>query len=74
MLADATQVVKEFGYDAVNLNAGCPTKTVKNLAFGACRMEHPNAVFAIVRTMKNATELPVIVKCRFGTNRVNGYA
>lgn len=73
MLADATQVVAEFGYDAVNLNVGCPSKRVMNGGFGACLMERPDDVFAIVRAMKQATELPVTVKCRLGTDRVNGY-
>ena len=73
MLADATQVVSEFGYDAVNLNVGCPSKRVKNGGFGACLMERPDEVFAIVRAMKEATDLPVTVKCRLGTDRVSGY-
>lgn len=73
MLADATQIVTEFGYDAVNLNVGCPSKRVKSGGFGACLMERPNEVFAIVDAMKQATDLPVTVKCRLGTDRLNGY-
>ena len=73
MVADATQVVTEFGYDAVNLNVGCPSKRVKSGGFGACLMERPSEVLAIVDAMKQATALPVTVKCRLGTDRVNGY-
>ena len=73
MLVDATQIVTEFGYDAVNLNVGCPSKRVKSGGFGACLMERPDEVFAIVRAMKRATDLPVTVKCRLGTDRNNGY-
>lgn len=73
IVGDATRIVAEFGYDAVNLNVGCPSKRVKEGGFGACLMERPDEVFAIVRTMKDATGLPVTVKCRLGTDRVNGY-
>lgn len=73
MLADATQIVTDFEYDAVNLNVGCPSKRVKSGGFGACLMERPDEVFAIVGAMKRATDLPVTVKCRLGTDRCNGY-
>ena len=73
MLADASQTVTDFGYDAVNLNVGCPSKRVKKGGFGACLMESPGKVFEIVRAMKHATRIPVTVKCRLGTDRVNGY-
>ena len=73
IVGDATQIVAEYGYDAVNLNVGCPSKRVKNGGFGACLMERPLEVFAIVRAMKRATELPVTVKCRLGTDRINGF-
>lgn len=73
IVSDATQIVAEFGYDAVNLNVGCPSKRVKREGFGACLMERPSEVFEIVSAMKRATDLPVTVKCRLGTDRVNGY-
>ena len=73
MLADSTQIVAEFGYDAVNLNVGCPSKRVKKGGFGACLMERPDEVFSIVRSMKNSTDLPITVKCRLGTDKVRGY-
>lgn len=73
LLANATQIVAEFGYDAVNLNVGCPSRRVQSGGFGACLMERPAEVFAIVRAMKRATDLPVTVKCRLGTDQMNGY-
>ncbi len=74
VLADATQIIGEFGYDAVNLNVGCPSERVKQGGFGACLMERPDEVRSIVRAMKATTSLPVTVKCRLGTDQVNGYA
>ena len=73
IVSEATRIVTQFGYDAINLNVGCPSKRVKNGGFGACLMERPDEVFAIVRAMKEATDLPVTVKCRLGTDRVSGY-
>ena len=73
IVSDATQIVAEYGYDAVNLNVGCPSKRVKQGGFGACLMERPNEVFSIVRAMKEVTKLPITVKCRLGTDRISGY-
>ena len=73
MLADAVQIVEDYAFDAINLNVGCPSKRVKSGGFGACLMERPHEVFNIVRDMKDATSLPVTVKCRIGTDRVAGY-
>ena len=73
MLADATQIVEDFGYDAVNLNVGCPSKRVVNGGFGAFLMEQPERVFSVIRAMKNVSTIPITVKCRLGTDRVNGY-
>ena len=72
-LADASQVVEAFGYDAVNLNIGCPSARVKSGGFGACLLERPDQVVALVRAMHLATSIPVTVKCRIGTDRVGGF-
>lgn len=72
-LAEAALVVEEYGYDAVNLNVGCPSKRVAEGGFGACLMERPQEAAAIVRSMKRVSKLPVTVKCRLGTDRVSGY-
>ena len=65
-LAEATRIATSFGYDEVNLNVGCPSDRVQSGRFGACLMAEPDLVADCVRAMREATHLPVTVKCRLG--------
>jgi tRNA-dihydrouridine synthase A len=37
-LAEVARIAKDFGYDEVNLNVGCPSDRVQSGRFGACLM------------------------------------
>jgi tRNA-dihydrouridine synthase A len=65
-LAQATRIAAEFGYAEVNLNVGCPSDRVQSGRFGACLMAEPALVAECVRAMRDATDVPVTVKCRIG--------
>ena len=65
-LAEATRIAAEFGYAEVNLNVGCPSDRVQSGRFGACLMAEPSLVAECVRAMRDATDVPVTVKCRIG--------
>ena len=65
-LAEAARIATAFGYDEVNLNVGCPSDRVQSGRFGACLMAEPELVASSVRAMRDATNLPVTVKCRIG--------
>jgi tRNA-dihydrouridine synthase A len=65
-LVEATRIAAEFGYAEVNLNVGCPSDRVQSGRFGACLMAEPTLVAECVRAMRDATDLPVTVKCRIG--------
>ena len=65
-LAEATRIATSFGYDEVNLNVGCPSDRVQSGRFGACLMAEPDLVARCVSAMRDATHLPVTVKCRLG--------
>ncbi|KKB12121.1 tRNA-dihydrouridine synthase A [Devosia geojensis] len=65
-LAAATQLATAAGYAEVNLNVGCPSDRVQSGRFGACLMAEPDLVADCVRAMREATHLPVTVKCRIG--------
>ena len=65
-LAEAARIATAFGYDEVNLNVGCPSDRVQSGRFGACLMAEPELVASSVRAMRDATDLPVTVKCRIG--------
>jgi tRNA-dihydrouridine synthase A len=65
-LAIATRLATEVGYAEVNLNVGCPSDRVQSGRFGACLMAEPELVADCVAAMREATHLPVTVKCRIG--------
>ena len=65
-LAKAARIGTMAGYAEINLNVGCPSDRVKNGSFGACLMLKPALVADCVRSLRDATHLPVTVKCRIG--------
>ncbi|MBL6775886.1 MAG: tRNA dihydrouridine(20/20a) synthase DusA [Alphaproteobacteria bacterium] len=65
-LAAATRLVRDFGFDEINLNVGCPSPRVKAGCFGASLMAEPKLVAECVRAMQGETDRPVTVKCRIG--------
>src|ERR1043166_3341877 len=65
-LAQSARIVEDFGYDEINLNAGCPSDRVQEGRFGACLMAEPTLVGDCVAAMKAAVAVPVTVKCRIG--------
>ena len=65
-LAQSARIGQDFGYDEINLNAGCPSDRVQEGRFGACLMAEPALVADCVAAMKAAVESPVTVKCRIG--------
>jgi tRNA-dihydrouridine synthase A len=68
MLAQATKIAAEMGYDEVNLNCGCPSDRVQSGRFGAVLMTEPDLVADCVAAMIAVTDLPITVKCRIGVD------
>lgn len=72
-LAAAARIGAAAGYAEINLNVGCPSDRVKNGSFGACLMLNPALVADCVRSLRDATQLPVTVKCRIGIDDRDDY-
>ncbi len=72
-LAFSAKLGKEWGYDEINLNCGCPSERVQRGAFGACLMAEPALVADGVKAMRDAVDLPVTVKHRIGIDKVESY-
>ena len=73
LLAEASKIGEDFGYDEINLNLGCPSKKVEKNKFGACLIKEPNLVAECLNEMQSKTKLPVTVKTRIGYNDVEDY-
>lgn len=72
-LAQCAKQVQERGYDAINLNVGCPSDRVQNGRFGACLMAEPELVAQCVTEMKSVVDIPVTVKTRIGIDDLDSY-
>ena len=66
LLAEATRMAADWGYNEINLNVGCPSPRVQAGNFGACLMAEPERVARCVEAMVAASTLPVTVKHRVG--------
>ena len=80
-LAFGVRLARQWGYDEVNLNCGCPSERVQRGAFGACLMAEPQLVADCVRAMVDAAQpsaagqpaLPITVKHRIGIEREESF-
>ncbi len=73
MMADATKLGAQAGYDEININVGCPSDRVQSGAFGACLMSCPEVVANCVRAMQSVVDIPVTIKTRIGIDDFDSY-
>jgi len=73
-LAQCAKLAEQYGYDEVNLNAGCPSDRVQNSLIGACLMAHPNKVKDAMKAMQDACSIPVTIKHRIGLDDQEEYS
>ena len=73
LLAEASRVGEDFGYDEINLNLGCPSRKVEKNRFGACLIKEPNLVADCLSKIQSSTSLPVTIKTRIGYDNVEDY-
>ncbi|MFA5736847.1 MAG: tRNA-dihydrouridine synthase [Candidatus Paceibacterota bacterium] len=66
------QLIKELGFDGLDLNMGCPDKTIEKQKSGAALIKDPVlAQEIIVAAKQGAGDLPVSVKTRLGYNEID---
>jgi nifR3 family TIM-barrel protein len=65
----AARLCAELGFDGVDINMGCPDKSIEKQGAGACMIKHPEVAREIIRAAKRgAPNLPISVKTRIGYN------
>jgi len=72
-LSKCSSIAENKGYDAVNLNVGCPSNKVQKGRFGACLMAEPDLVADCVGAMCSSVSIPVTVKTRIGIDHRDSY-
>ncbi len=73
-LAQCAKMAESFGYDEVNLNAGCPSDKVQHSLIGAILMAHPEKVKDAMKAMQDACSIPVTLKHRIGLDDQQEYS
>lgn len=71
----AAKLCAELGFDGIDINMGCPDKSIEKQGAGACMMKNPESARAIIRAAYDGVrdagkEIPVSVKTRLGYNKV----
>lgn len=68
MIAYATKLIAELGFDGVDINMGCPDKSVEKQRAGAALINTPELAVVLIKAAQDAGSLPVSVKTRIGYN------
>jgi len=66
----AAELCRELGFDGIDINMGCPDRSVEKQGAGAALIKDPARAREIIRAaQEGAGDLPVSVKTRTGYNR-----
>lgn len=66
----AAKIVKEMGFDGVDINMGCPEKSVIRRGMCSDLINNPKLAGEIIRAVKEGSGLPVSVKTRIGFRQI----
>ena len=72
-LAECTKIAKNYNYNEINLNVGCPSKAVQKGSFGACLMNKKVLVRNCLEAMMESADIEVSIKCRIGIGKEFNY-
>lgn len=67
MMAYAANLCKDLGFDGVDINMGCPDKSIEKQGSGAAMIKSPDVARDVIRAAQTSG-LPVSVKTRIGYN------
>ncbi len=70
MISYAAKLIAELGFDGVDLNMGCPDKSIEKQGAGAALIKNPALAMKLIEAEKTSG-LPVSVKTRIGYNTEN---
>lgn len=63
-LAEAVQIVTDYGADLIDLNCGCPVRKIRRKGAGSSLLMDPTTLYQLISAMKQNTHLPVSIKIR----------
>lgn len=65
-MAEGARLAEAAGADVIDINMGCPSKSVTSGACGSALMRDPDHAMRLVEATVNATKRPVTLKMRLG--------
>ena len=66
----AAALCRKLGFDGIDINMGCPDRSVEKQCAGAAMIKNPKLVCEVIRAAKEgAPDLPISVKTRIGYNK-----
>ncbi len=71
LMARAAEVIQDAGADMVDINMGCPMRKVVSSGHGAALLKRPDHIYAIIKAMADAVDIPVTAKIRAGWEDTN---
>lgn len=70
-MREAAKLCRELGFDGIDINMGCPDKSIEKQGAGASMMKDwRNAQKVIRAAQEGAGDIPVSVKTRIGFNKI----
>ena len=70
MIEKASRLARELGFDGVDINMGCPDRSIEKQGAGAAHIKNPKRAQEIIyAAMEGAGGLPVSVKTRLGYHK-----
>jgi nifR3 family TIM-barrel protein len=70
-MAEGARLAEDAGADVIDINMGCPSKSVTSGLCGSALMRDPDMALRLVEATVNATTLPVTLKMRLGWDHAN---
>ena len=68
-----SSIAKSYNYNEINLNVGCPSKSVQKGNFGACLMLDKVLVRNCIEVMQEISNIEITMKCRIGIDHNFNY-
>ena len=74
IMAEAARIVEQSGADMLDINFGCSVKKILKTGSGAALMREPQRAEALLKAVRRATSLPLMIKIRKGWERSGSQA
>jgi tRNA-dihydrouridine synthase B len=65
-MAEGARLAEDAGADVIDINMGCPAKSVVSGLCGSALMREPDQALRLIEAVVSATRLPVTLKMRLG--------